>query len=133
MTWDRETRNLWRINKYLWMALGVVALYIPFAQMQGRLVIAPAGAWLLFGAGVGNVALRTYLGHRLAAPEKAVLKARTGWLLLFIDLVLLAFAIYSTKGLESDFWLLYLVIGIAESIHAPPVEARIVSALIALS
>ena len=55
---NTTTRQMWQVNKYLWMSLAFALVYIPFAQAR-HLLSAPVWvAWGVFALGVANGAAR---------------------------------------------------------------------------
>src|SRR5581483_8493298 len=118
---DSDLRQLWQLNKYLWMCLAFVLLYLPVAQAQG-IVTAPACfAWLVFGLGLADGAARTYWGYR----RGGALPVGWAWGFTYLDLLLISLAVSITGGLQSDLWLLYFVVMIYESLYAAPLTKRL--------
>ena len=119
-------RQLWHINKYLWMTLGFVLLYIPLAFAQG-LFIAPTWiVWVLFALAILDGAGRTLLALR----SGGTLPHDLSWAFTIAELGLIAAAIGITGGIASDLWLLYFVVIIFESLYATPEEKRLLNVIL---
>ena len=119
-------RQLWHINKYLWMTLGFVLLYIPLAFAQ-HLFIAPTWVvWVLFGLAILDGAGRTVL----ALQSGGTLPHHLSWMFTICELCLIAGAIGITGGVVSDLWLLYFVVIIFESLYATPEEKRLLNVIV---
>lgn len=128
-TLSRDWRELWHINKYLWMSLGFVLLYIPLAFAQ-NLFIAPTWAvWLLFGLSLADGISRTLIALWLGGT----LPPRLSWMFTLVELGLIAAAIAITGGIHSELWLLYFVVTVFESLYATPRQKRILNLMVVLS
>jgi signal transduction histidine kinase len=113
---NNDIRELWQINKYLWMSLGFVLVYLVVAEMQG-LVSAPLwSAWLLFAMAIFEGASRSYFAYR----RGGTLDRGWAWFYTYIDIALISVAVGITRGLDSDLWLLYFVVLIFESLYQTP-------------
>jgi signal transduction histidine kinase len=108
------TRDLWGVNKYLWLCLVFVALFIPWAAKHQWLRVHIAVAYGVFGLALLNGAARTYLGWKSGGFNE-----QRGWVFTLVDLALIAAAIWITGGLESELWLAYFVLLISESLFSP--------------
>lgn len=113
-------RDRWQVNKYLWMCLLFVGVYIPFAQAHGRLSVSVPVAYLLFIPAVLNGALRTYSAWRSGGYND-----ERGWIFSIIDVILISIGVRVTGGIQSDLWLLYFVLLISETLYAPPWQAKL--------
>jgi signal transduction histidine kinase len=122
-------RQMWHLNKYLWMSLGFVLLYIPLAIAQNLIIVPTWTVWLLFGLsvidGICRTAIALHLGGNLPAP--------LAWVFTVIELGLIAAAIAVTGGIQSELWLLYFVVTIFESMYATPHEKRILNLIVVTS
>ena len=103
-------RTLWQINKYLWMTLGFLLVYMLVAGYQGMVRVPMAQAWLLFALALADGAARTVLAWRRAG----ILSDTPARLFTALDILLVSLAIHITGGLESDLWLVYFVVMIFE-------------------
>ena len=131
---NRNLRQQWQINKYLWMAVVFALAYIPVASERGLLTIPLWGAWTLFAGAVANVALRSWFGYREAAHQKDRLRVERdplSWTFTFVDIAIISLAIGVTKGLQSDLWLLYFITMISESLYASPRQTRLIALIVA--
>src|SRR5947208_1402636 len=108
-----STREMWQVNKYLWLCLLFVVVYIQFAQASGRLTIPLAQAYGIFVLALLNGGARTYFGWR-----RGGFNDQKGWLFTIIDVALIGVAIRVTGGIESDLWLLYFVLAISETLFS---------------
>ncbi len=119
-------RQLWHINKYLWMTLGFVLLYIPLAFAQGLFIMPTWIVWVLFGLAILDGAGRTLLALR----SGGTLSHDLSWAFTILELGLIAGAIGITGGVASDLWLLYFVVIIFESLYATPEEKRLLNFIV---
>jgi len=126
---DSNTRALWQINKYLWMTLGFVLVYLLIARAQHLLDVPVGVAWGLLGLAVLEGASRTYFAYRRGGS----LAGRWAWFYTFLDILLISAAIAITRGLDSDLWLLYFVVMIFESLYTTPQRKRILDVGIILA
>jgi signal transduction histidine kinase len=102
-------RSLWQINKYLWMTLGFLLVYIVVAGAQGLVRVPMAQAWLLFGLALADGGTRTLLAWKRAG----VLSDTLARFFTALDILLLSLAIHITGGLASDLWLIMAGVCIA--------------------
>jgi len=127
---DSQTRELWEIDKYLWLSLAYALVYIFIAQARG-LLLAPAWVlWLLLGLGSANAAARSYVRY-----SRKLSDFRDPWTKIFTaaDVLLIATAIAVTGGLRSDLWLLYFMAVLSESLYTGPYQTAVVAIGIAAS
>jgi signal transduction histidine kinase len=118
---SNRRRELWQINKYLWMCMAFVLVYLLIATAQ-HLFTAPLWvAWSVFGLAVADGGSRTLLAYR----RGGTLPDSLSWAYTFLDLALISAAIGITGGLGSDLWLLYFVVMIFESLYAAPLSKRL--------
>ena len=111
---DTTRRQMWQLNKYLWMSLAGVLLYIPIAYAQG---VFEAPAWAvgtLFGVALAEGAARSLIGYRRGGALDARLSARFN----YAEILLIAAGIAISGGVHSDLWLLYFVTMTFESLYA---------------
>ncbi|MCW3098832.1 MAG: response regulator receiver sensor signal transduction histidine kinase [Chthonomonadaceae bacterium] len=115
-------RSLWQINKYLWMTLGFLLVYIVVAGAEGMVRVPMAQAWLLFAVALADAGTRTLLAWRRAG----VLSDTMARLFTALDIVLLSLAIHITGGLMSDLWLVYFVVMIFELMFSTRQQKRLI-------
>lgn len=125
---DTQTREMWEVNKYLWISLAFALIYIFVARARNMLLTPIWVLWLLLGLGIVNGAARSYVGYRSGGTTALI-----GWAKIFtaLDILLIACAIAVTGGLKSDLWLLFFVAMISESLYAGSTQTVIVSSGIA--
>lgn len=130
---NRNLRQQWQINKYLWMAVVFALAYIPVAQRRGLLTIPLWGVWALFAVAVANVGLRSWFGYRAANQKEKTCVERDAlsWTFTLADIGIISLAIASTRGLQSDLWLLYFITMISESLYASPRQTRLIALIVA--
>jgi signal transduction histidine kinase len=121
---DNTTRQMWQVNKYLWMSLAFALVYIPFAQARHLLSVPVWVAWGVFALGVVNGAARSFVAYQDGGTIK---KVGWGWSFTFLDVGLIAVAVGITGGVKSDLWLLFFIAMISESLYAPPEQILIIS------
>ena len=118
---DNTTRQMWQLNKYLWMSLAGVLLYIPIAWAQG---VFEAPFWVvaaLFGVGVAEGGTRSYLGYQ----HGGMLGARTSAWFNYAEIGMITVGIAISGGIHSDLWLLYFVTMMFESLYATSRRKRL--------
>jgi signal transduction histidine kinase len=121
-------RKGWRINKYLWGTLLFVGLYIPFAYARGSLSVSLPVAFGVFALSILNAAARTYSAWLCGGYNDE----KRGWTFNVIDVLLISLAVWMTRGIHSELWLLYYVLLISESLFAPPGQTRLLIGLMVL-
>lgn len=105
---------MWQLNKYLWMSLGFLLVYIPLAYRQG-VFEAPFGVvCAVYCAGIVEGGARTWLGLRTHGN----LNPRASALFNNLEIALMTVAIGISGGIHSDLWLLYFVVMMFESLYA---------------
>jgi signal transduction histidine kinase len=118
---DNTTRQMWQLNKYLWMSLAGVLLYIPIAWAQG---VFEAPFWMvaaLFCVGVVEGGVRSYLGYR----HGGALNERTSAWFNYAEIGMITIGIAISGGIHSDLWLLYFVTMMFESLYASSRRKRL--------
>lgn len=120
---DGDIRQLWQLNKYIWMCLAFVLLYLPVAQAQGSITAPAWVAWTIFGLGLADGAARTYWAYR----RGGALPLGWAWFFTYLDLLIISLAVGITGGIQSDLWLLYFVVMIYESLYAAPLTKRLMN------
>ena len=111
---DTTRRQMWQLNKYLWMSLAGVLTYIPIAYAQG---VFEAPAWAvgtLFGVALAEGSLRSLIGYRRGGALDARLSARFN----YAEIAFITVGIAISGGVHSDLWLLYFVTMTFESLYA---------------
>jgi signal transduction histidine kinase len=116
---------MWQVNKYLWLCLLFVALFIPLAHGLGWLTVEPGTAFLLLGAAVVNAAFRTYFGWVHGGNQGI-----RGWVFTVADLAIISVGVHVTGGLESHIWPVYFLLLIAESLFSTSLQVTILNLLI---
>jgi signal transduction histidine kinase len=116
------TREMWQVNKYLWLCLLFIALFSPLAHGQGWLSVSIPAAYGVFGLAVLNGAARTYYGWKRGGFNDA-----QGWTFTLIDILLISVAVRITGGLRSELWLAYYVLLIAESLFSTSLQTTILN------
>jgi signal transduction histidine kinase len=125
---DERIIKGWQTNKYLWMTLLFVAVYVPFASRQGKLSVSIPLAYGLFALALINGAIRTWSAWTLGGANDD----RRSWVFNLIDMALISVGVYITGGIESDLWLLYMVLFISEALYATHMQTRLVLAILCL-
>ncbi len=130
-----QVTHLWQTNKYLWMSLAFALAYVPAAQALGRLLVSPEAAWTIFGIGVLNGGLRSWIGYQQGGDFGSIRRSLylASWAFTMVDILLVGIAVRVTGGLASELWLLYFVVVLSESLYAPPAQVRIIALLVSLS
>src|SRR5690349_21297600 len=129
---DRQKRELWEIDKYLWLSLAYALVYIFIAQARGLLLAPVWVLWTLLALGAVNGAARSVLRFHRIGSETASSRPLP-WVKVFtiVDVLLIGCAIAVTGGLDSDLWLLYFVAVISESLYTSPLHTAVVASGIA--
>src|SRR5437868_7613131 len=89
--------SLWHVNKYLWMSIAFVAVYLPLDQRLGRLTVQPWVAWVYFAVALGDAAARTLMAYR----RGGTLPSNWAWFFTVIDVTLISVAVAITGGIDS--------------------------------
>jgi signal transduction histidine kinase len=118
---NNRRRELWQVNKYPWMCLAFLLIYLPIAAAQ-HVFTAPIGAaWGVFGLALVDVASRTVIAYR----HDGHLSTYWSWFYTYLDIVLITIAVAITGGIQSDLWLLYFVLMIFESLYVTALIKRL--------
>jgi len=125
---DSHTRELWEIDKYLWLSLAFAMAYIFIAQARELLLVPVWVPWSLLALAVANGAARSFVRYRQDPKLNRVFWTK---LCTAADVVLIGAAIAVTGGLRSDIWLLYFMAVLSESLYTGPIQAAIVAGVIA--
>ena len=115
MTVSAQNAELWQVNKYLWLSLLYISIYLGYMHQQGRIVHSP---WLTFGVlglAVVNGGLRTYSGWKRGGNQGPV-----AWAFTIVDIAVLSIGVYLTGGIRSELGVVYLVLLISESLYTSP-------------
>jgi signal transduction histidine kinase len=126
---DERIVKGWQTNKYLWMTLLFVAVYIPFAALQGRLSVSIPVAYGMFALALANGAARTWSAWTLGGANDD----RRSWIFNLVDIALISAAVSVTGGIESELWLLYMVLFISEALYATAMQTRLMLAILCCS
>jgi signal transduction histidine kinase len=116
------TRVMWQVNKYLWLCLLFIALFIPLAHAHGWLTVSIPVAYGVFGLGVLNAAARTYYGWK-----RGGFNDEKGWPFTLIDIALISAAVRITGGIHSELWLAFYVLLISESLFSTSLQNTILN------
>src|SRR6266540_203772 len=92
-----SAREMWQVNKYLWICLLFVVGYLHLADAAGTLSVPLPQAYSLFLLAILNGAARTYFGWKQGGFND-----RRGWIFTAVDISLISIAVRVTGGLESD-------------------------------
>src|SRR5258708_34780354 len=103
----------WQINKFLWACLLFLVVFIPISSAQGWINIPMGTAFAILGVAVINGVLRTYCAWRSGGTN-----GRIGFLFTTVDVILVSVAVLVTRDIQSELWLFYFVLLIAESMFA---------------
>ncbi len=126
---SHRRRELWHVNKYMWMCLGFVLVYLLVASAQRIFTAPPMVVWIVFGLALADGLSRTYIAYRRGGN----LPTWLAWGYTYLDLGLIAAAIYITGGLQSDLWLLFFVVLIFETLYATPITKRVMNVSVAVA
>lgn len=120
-----STRDLWEVNKYLWICLLFAAWFIQAAKARGWISVPLPYAYALYGLALLNGAARSYRGYRYGGNNGFY-----GWAFTLVDLVLISAAVRITNGLYSELWLAYYVLLVSEALTSTKVQTSVLNACI---
>ena len=106
-----KQREMWRVNKYIWLSLGFVFAWLWAQQDRFDAATQVYLAWTL-AAGFANLSVRSWIAFRSSAGTTG----QWGWAFSIADIVLIAVAVHFTGGLQSDLWLLYILLSVTETL-----------------
>lgn len=124
---DSARQHLLRMNKYVWMCLAFVLVYLCLGQQQRPYDAPLAVVWTVFAAAIVSVTTRTYLALRPGGGQ-----AHWNRVFNYIDIVLVALAVAATYGIESHLWLIYFALMTFAALYATPVSKRAVDLSVSL-
>ncbi len=118
----------WQINKFLWICLLFIALFLPVARKHGIISVSLPVAYAILCVAIANAGLRTYFGWRSGGFNTD----RMSWLFTTVDVVLISVGVKLTGELNSELWLIYYVLIISESMFATPRQTNaLISGIVA--
>jgi signal transduction histidine kinase len=120
-----STRDMWEVNKYLWICLLFAAWFIYAAKSRGWITVPLPYAYAIYGLAILNGALRSIRGFRHGGNEGIY-----GWLFTLVDLILISAAVRITNGLYSELWLAYYVLLVSEALYSTTVQTTLLNACI---
>lgn len=112
-----RSNEQWQLNKYLWLCLLGLAVYLPFASKRDWVSVSLPAAYGILGLAVLNGAARTYSAWLQGGSNGPI-----GWLFTSVDILLISLGVALTGGIRSDLWLVYFVLMISEALYAPPLQ-----------
>jgi signal transduction histidine kinase len=115
----------WQINKYLWICLFFLGVFIPLAHARGWMRVPLGTAFGILSVAAVNAAIRTYVGWKRGGSTGTM-----GWLFTTIDVGLISVGVSLTGGLRSELWCVYFVLFVAESLYAAPGQTNLLIGLI---
>src|SRR2546425_703963 len=110
----------WQINKFLWICLLFLALFLPVARTHGLITVSLPVAYSILAVAVANAGLRTYFGWRSGGFNTD----RMSWIFTTVDVILISVGVRLTGELNSELWLIYYVLIISESMFATPRQSN---------
>jgi signal transduction histidine kinase len=118
-----------RLNRYLWLCIGFLVIYVPIASAVGQVRAPSAAVWMVLGFGAVNAAGRTLSAARNGGFNPPL----QGWVFTILDVILIAVGVWMTGGVHSDLWLLFLVVLISEVVFSPARHAVVLSSFVVLA
>jgi len=115
----------WQINKYLWICLFFLGVFIPLAHARGWMRVPLTTAYGILAVAALNAAVRTYFGWKGGGST-----GKLGWLFTTIDVGLISVGVSLTGRLRSELWCVYFVLFVAESLYAAPGQTNLLIGLI---
>jgi signal transduction histidine kinase len=115
----------WQINKFLWCCLLFLVIFIPLSSAQGWIKVPLGTAFAILGIAVINGILRTYFGWRSGGSNGPL-----GWVFTTVDMGLISVAVRVTFDINSELWLFYFVLLIAESMFATGPQTVVLMAMV---
>lgn len=107
-----QKAELWQINKYLWLCLLYIAVYLAYQHSQGRIPYGPVYTFSVLTLAILNGAARTYFGWKNVGNT-----GYAAWTFTAIDIAILSLGVYLTGGIASELGIVYLVLLISESLY----------------
>jgi signal transduction histidine kinase len=120
-----STRDLWAVNKYLWICLLFAAWFIQAAKARGWITVPLPYAYAVYGLAILNGAARSYRGYRVGGNDGLY-----GWAFTIVDLVLISAAVRITNGIYSELWLAYYVLLVSEALYSTSLQTSVLNACI---
>jgi signal transduction histidine kinase len=108
----RELRATLRLIAYVWVCVAFLYLWMHFSYVRSGLTVPRERLSLLFGLGVATMAVRHALGLRYGGS------LWHGALFNLLAVAFISMAVAMTGRIESDFWLVYFVLLISETLLA---------------
>ncbi len=126
---DDGIREIFHVDKYLWLNLVFVFLYIFISQTQGLATVPAWSLWLLFAFAVLNAGIRTLFRFRYGDSHFGALTQ----VFVTTDILLLSIGIGFTSGIKSDLWLIYFIAILSHSLYVRTSQVVYISILIVFS
>ena len=115
-----QKAELWQINKYLWLCLAYIAVYLLYMHAAGRIPYSPVYTFGVLAAAIINGAARTYFGWKTAGN-----KGFAAWIFTLVDVAALSTGVYLTGGLRSELGIVFPVLLVSESLFSSPRQTGI--------
>ncbi|MBV9849472.1 MAG: sensor histidine kinase [Armatimonadetes bacterium] len=119
-----KQREMWRVNKYIWLSLAFVFVWLWARHEQFDPTAQTCLAWTL-AAGCANLGLRSWIAFRSPAGTTG----QWGWAFSIADIALIAVAVRYTGGIRSDLWLLYILLSVTETLSVSVKDELLLLAL----
>lgn len=120
-----SNRDLWEVNKYLWICLIFAAWFIQAAKARNWITVPLPYAYGVYAVAIANGAARSYRGFKYGGNEGIY-----GWWFTLVDLVLISVAVRITNGIYSELWLAYYVLLVSEALYSTRVQTSALNACI---
>ena len=118
-------RTMWRVNKFVWLSLVAVLLWLLLRLPSASRATQSAMLWV-FSAAIANVSARTWIAYRSGRGTAGPV---WGWAFTVADIILISVAVHVTGRLQSDLWLLYFLLVITETLNVTVKEERLLLGL----
>jgi signal transduction histidine kinase len=122
-----QMRAVLRLIAYVWVCLAFLFLWLHFSYVRPALSVPRERLVLLYGLGVATMTVRHVLGLRYGG------RIWHGVLFNLLAVTFISLAVAVTGKIESDFWLVYFVLLIAETLLADQRIMLATDAVVALS
>jgi signal transduction histidine kinase len=120
-----SNRDLWEVNKYLWICLIFAAWFIQAARARNWITVPLPYAYGVYALAIANGAARSYRGFKYGGNEGLY-----GWVFTLVDLILISIAVRITNGIYSELWLAYYVLLVSEALYSTRVQTSALNACI---
>jgi signal transduction histidine kinase len=106
----QELRAALRVIRYVWACLLFLGLWFHFSYVRPQITISPGLLYTLYFSGLATIAVQNVLGLRYGGT------LIHGIVFNLLAIMFISLGVYTTGKIQSEFWLVYFVFIIADTL-----------------